>query len=167
MNDKKDKEYLKTNPKLKKRLKKIGFILVIIGGLFTFIGFIDFFVSFGYGNPNLFFFSFLGMPLLFAGGICLRYGYMGEVARYTNSEIVPVKKDTFNYLLRGTREELSNTIKSIKGEGEVCPNCGEVNDKDAKFCKNCGCKLVLTCVSCKTVNDRESKFCKNCGKELR
>lgn len=159
------KEHLKENPKLRNRLRKIGFTLTIVGGLCILIAMIDFF-SFD-GFPTLFWLFFVGMFFLFPGMVCLSYGYMGSISRYQASEMAPVQKDTINYILDGTRSEITKTFKGIKKDGIVCPKCNDLNDKDSKFCKKCGCKLVLTCSNCNADNDGDSRFCKNCGKELR
>lgn len=157
------REHLKENPKLRKRLRVLGVILTAIGGLFMLIAFIDFFAS---DFPTLFWLFFVGMIILFPGSIMLKFGFMSTVARYTASEMAPVKKDTLNYLIGGTREEISKTIKSFKEDVIVCPKCNETLDKDSKFCNHCGYKLTKTCEYCNTDNDSDSKFCKKCGKEL-
>lgn len=71
---------------------------------------------------------------------------MGKVARYTASEIAPVKKDTANYLIDGTKDEISDLFHKIKGQTIVnCPYCGDENDPDAIYCDYCGRKLRVTC----------------------
>lgn len=49
-----------------------------------------------------------------------------------------------------------------------CPNCNSLNKEDAKFCNNCGTKLVRNnfCTNCGTKNDADAKFCNNCGQKL-
>ena len=62
----------------------------------------------------------------------------------------------------------------------ICKNCGYENEKDAKFCENCGSKLeeikpqvkeekltdAKTCPKCGYDNDIDAKFCEACGLKL-
>ena len=48
----------------------------------------------------------------------------------------------------------------------TCTHCQHLNDKDAKFCNQCGTKLAFRCSQCGKVNQPNSKFCKECGKSL-
>jgi len=49
-----------------------------------------------------------------------------------------------------------------------CPKCGADVPADAKFCLNCGAKLVetITCPKCKAEVPKGAKFCPNCGANL-
>jgi class 3 adenylate cyclase/tetratricopeptide (TPR) repeat protein len=47
-----------------------------------------------------------------------------------------------------------------------CPECQFDNREGAKFCKECGVKLELTCTKCGTQLSPSSKFCDECGAEL-
>ena len=46
----------------------------------------------------------------------------------------------------------------------VCPSCGQSVPAGAKFCSNCGAKLV--CPSCGQAIVPGAKFCSNCGHQL-
>ncbi|HEX7736453.1 MAG TPA: adenylate/guanylate cyclase domain-containing protein [Ktedonobacteraceae bacterium] len=46
-----------------------------------------------------------------------------------------------------------------------CPNCQTLNLPTAKFCMECGNRL-LVCPNCQTVNLPEAKFCIECGRAL-
>lgn len=46
-----------------------------------------------------------------------------------------------------------------------CPNCQTVNPPEAKFCLECGNRLVV-CPNCGTVNPATAKFCMECGLAL-
>ena len=48
----------------------------------------------------------------------------------------------------------------------ICPECGFDNIDGAKFCNQCGTKLVLACSQCGHVNPNGSKFCNQCGQNL-
>ncbi len=47
-----------------------------------------------------------------------------------------------------------------------CPNCNNINNKNAKFCNQCGRKLEIACSACGTENPVGSKFCMECGERL-
>jgi class 3 adenylate cyclase/pimeloyl-ACP methyl ester carboxylesterase len=47
-----------------------------------------------------------------------------------------------------------------------CPECGQTNPADARFCNSCGSRLVLTCPACKQPNPPASRFCNACGQKL-
>src|SRR5579872_4139581 len=46
-----------------------------------------------------------------------------------------------------------------------CPNCQTINPPHAKFCLECGNRLVV-CLNCGTVNLPFAKFCIECGTPL-
>jgi predicted ATPase/class 3 adenylate cyclase len=46
-----------------------------------------------------------------------------------------------------------------------CPNCQTINLPQAKFCMECGNRLVV-CPNCQTVNLPQAKFCIECGTAL-
>lgn len=45
----------------------------------------------------------------------------------------------------------------------ICESCGSEVDDGAKFCKNCGSKVI---VEEENANVNETKFCANCGFEM-
>src|SRR5271167_4375539 len=47
----------------------------------------------------------------------------------------------------------------------ICPNCQTTNPPTAKFCLECGKRLVI-CPNCGTVNVPLAKFCIECGTAL-
>jgi ribosomal protein L40E len=115
--------------------------------------------------------GFIGLPLIFIGSALTFSGYMGEVARYQAQEMAPVKKDVFNYMADGTKEGIKTITKSIfeglNGES-LCPQCHTKNDADAKFCDNCGKKIITTkeCPYCNAKNDSDAQYCDNCGERI-
>lgn len=51
----------------------------------------------------------------------------------------------------------------------TCPDCGTENAPGAKFCNNCGKKLIEekpVCPNCGTENNPGAKFCNQCGTKL-
>ena len=165
------KKYIQENEKAKRVLKTIGFIALPLGVILAGSGIFDAFrrsEAFPHhqGGFGFVFRIFLGFALVFVGISCLSYAYMGKVARYAASEIAPVKKDTANYLIDGTKDEISDLFHKIKGQTIVnCPYCGDENDPDAIYCDYCGRKLRVTC-DCGTENQAGSRYCKKCGKTL-
>jgi RNA polymerase subunit RPABC4/transcription elongation factor Spt4 len=163
-------------------LRIAGPILLLIGLLFMFVGFIDFFIAMsGFGHPKLFWCFFVGGPFLFIGTTLSIFGFMGGVARYSAGEMAPVAKDTFNYMAEGTQEGiqtvasaigtgLSEGLKSHSWEepGIRCPKCNAVTEEDNRFCPDCGASMVKTsaCSHCGELNDADARFCDNCGRAL-
>jgi len=147
----------KNASKKKKILKVIGFIFLPLGLLF---------LIFGFSNFELFFLSFLGMPMLFIGSSCLMFAYQGSIARYNASQTAPVLKDTINYLADETKDTIVNVSNEIKNKQVKCHKCNHENDYNANFCDNCGSKLYKICSNCNEKNDADASFCKSCGKEL-
>ncbi|MFR6489555.1 MAG: zinc-ribbon domain-containing protein, partial [Clostridium sp.] len=49
-----------------------------------------------------------------------------------------------------------------------CPNCGELNKEEAKFCCECGASLITKkyCPQCGEEVEADSKFCSTCGQKL-
>jgi len=48
-----------------------------------------------------------------------------------------------------------------------CPQCRFENREGAKFCKECGTKLDLSCSHCGNILSPDSKFCDECGSQLK
>ncbi len=98
-------------------IRRIGIVLLAIGGVLILIGLGSFFAAFGSsGPPRYFWCAFLGMPISFAGVVLTGYGFMGAVARYAAGEAAPVGKDTFNYMAEGTKDGVK-TLASAIGQG--------------------------------------------------
>jgi class 3 adenylate cyclase/tetratricopeptide (TPR) repeat protein len=47
-----------------------------------------------------------------------------------------------------------------------CPKCSTENESGAKFCAQCGAKLLTQCPSCRAENPPDAKFCTQCGTRL-
>jgi hypothetical protein len=50
--------------------------------------------------------------------------------------------------------------------GMQCPQCQHANTAEAKFCDQCGTRLVPRCPSCGCENATEARFCNQCGTRL-
>lgn len=54
----------------------------------------------------------------------------------------------------------------MESNTNVCPSCSTENKQDAKFCNECGTKLILEkirCTSCSAEMPETAKFCNECG----
>ena len=152
--------------KTKKILKIVGISMLVVGAVFTLIGFINFFSTFGsFDSPDLFWCSFVGLPLLGFGGMITLFAFKGEIAKYVKNESVPVANEAAEELKPAIKSVVSAAKEAIAEESLPCPKCGEKNDIDSKFCKNCGTAFSVVCPSCGNSTDA-GKFCNHCGKEL-
>ena len=52
-------------------------------------------------------------------------------------------------------------------KAQVCPQCHAPVQAGAKFCSNCGAKLIQVCPECGKVVAPGSKFCSECGCALK
>src|SRR5438552_4475624 len=103
-------------------LRVAGLIVASVGLIFLIIGMASFFSAFGSGgSPRLFWCGFVGMPLLFVGGVICIFGFMGSVARYTAAEQVPVATDAVNDLAEGTQGAVKTVARAVAEGGEDAP----------------------------------------------
>ena len=133
-------------------LRVAGPAVVLVALIFSIVGVVSFFSSFGsFEPPRYFWCLFVGMPLLVLGAALSQYGYMGAMAGYMSKELTPAGRDTFNNMAAGIQPGLRDVGESIAqgvragmappARQVYCPKCGAANDTDAKFCKNCGAAL--------------------------
>lgn len=161
----------------------LGPIILGLGILMIVISMVEFFSLFGsMREPRFIWMPFLGIPLLFVGGVMTQFGYMGKVARYMAQEMAPVGKDTFNYVADGTKDGVQ-TVAAAVGQGLAtggvalggkpatkvrCHKCNALAEDGAKFCPQCASPLGKTkpCPNCRELNDPDAKFCDNCGQTI-
>lgn len=95
-------------------LRIAGLSVTAVGLIFLIIGLISFFSAFGTGgSPRLFWCCFVGLPLLFFGGVMCMFGFMGAVARYTAAEQVPVATDAISDLADGTQDAVKTVARAV------------------------------------------------------
>ena len=156
----------------RKKFKILALIFFPLGAVLFITGLINFFMSMYSGTmPVLFWCAFLGIIFLGIGGTCARFGFMRQVTTYVASQTAPVAKDTINYMSTNTADSLAHTASTISNainnNNQIkCSNCGALNDKEAKFCKNCGKQLTKICPNCHASNDSNATYCDNCGTRL-
>jgi hypothetical protein len=94
-------------------LRKLGMLIAGVGLIFLIVGMASFFIAFGGGGPpRLFWCCFVGMPLVFVGGVMCMFGFMGAVFRYTAAEQVPVATDAISDLADGTQESVKTMARA-------------------------------------------------------
>lgn len=155
----------------KKKLKTIGFVLLAVGGVFSLIGFINFFSAFfGGGMPTLFWCLFIGLPLFGIGGSITATAHKREISRYMKNESVPVANEASEELSPAIRNIASAIKDGLHGENDnetvVCPACGAKTDKNNKFCGNCGAAIAKVCPACGKSVPSGNAYCGNCGAKL-
>lgn len=167
------KRTLNPDPKVRKKLKTIGFICLFIGAPTLVVSFVDFFVSASMMTmPRLFFLAFIGLPLVGVGIGCLQHGYIGSYTRYVAGEVSPVAVDTANYLYEGTKDNLHDLAATFGNsmQGKVievtCHKCRHVVKSTDQYCDQCGAVLKRICPSCQASNDGDARYCRQCGKEM-
>jgi hypothetical protein len=98
---------------IRKTLRIAGPVIFLTGAICTVIGLISFFASFGsFGMPHYFWLAFIGMPLMFVGGVMCQFGFLGAVVRFIAGESAPVAADTANYLAEETKGAVETVAKA-------------------------------------------------------
>ena len=160
--DKKEK-----HERIKRTLKIVGPIVTVAGLILAVVGFVSFFSSFGDdGMPSLFWCAFVGMPVFVIGLGITFTAFRREIATYHKNESAPVINEFAEDIKPAVQSVASAVRETAAAQDAICPDCGEKNDADAKFCKNCGAALRKVCPDCGEQNDADAKFCKSCGKSL-
>lgn len=154
--------------KNKKKLKIIGFVLLILGLLFAILGFVFFFVAIDSGvfNYGAFIFGVLGMPMIgFGAMLLIGFVYRKNIYNYNIHETSDVTNRHVE-MLKPSLDTIADSFSGNKSSEIICPSCGEKNESDAKFCKKCGVALSKKCPNCGEVVDYDSTFCSHCGHKL-
>ncbi len=100
--------------RLRSFLRLGGLLVTAVGLVFLIIGVASFFSAFsGGGSPRLFWCCFVGMPLVFVGGVMCTFGFMGAVARYAAAEQVPVATDAITDLAEGTQGAVKTVARAV------------------------------------------------------
>lgn len=95
-------------------LRVAGLSVAALGLVFLIVGLVSFFSAFGGGgSPRWFWCCFVGMPLLFVGGVMSLFGFMGAVARYAAAEQVPVATDAISDLAEGTQGAVKTMARAV------------------------------------------------------
>ena len=126
-------------------LRTFGPIIFAVGLLCAIISVVNLMTT--DDEPKLFFLGFIGLPLMFVGGVMSSFGWQSVLLRYQAREVGPVAGQSFNYLAGETRDGIRDIAaavgEGVRGEQHVlCPKCNASNDTDARFCKACGAAMT-------------------------
>lgn len=109
-----DKLQTSQQARVRRTLRGVGLAVLALGGWLTLIGVGSFFASFGsFESPRYFWCAFLGMPLLFVGGVMTMFGFLGAVNRYVAGESAPVAKDVVNYMGENVQPGVKSIAKAV------------------------------------------------------
>ncbi len=123
--------------RVKITLKIVGLSMLSLGLIFSIIGFISFFKAFNeMEQPKLFFFCFIGLPLMGIGGGITMMGFRKEILQYSKNESIDVITETSRSVAKAVNDEINNSNDVVK-----CISCGAENKKGSKFCNECGEKI--------------------------
>lgn len=115
-------------------LRIAGPVIFIAGLLCAIIAGVSFFGSFGsFEMPHYFWLGFVGLPLMFVGGVLCQFGFMGAIFRFVAGESAPVASDTVNYMAGETKRAVETVAKAAaKGvvEGIDAGHAKSVKGKD-------------------------------------
>ena len=128
-----------------------GLCLLIVGA----VSFFQSFASFGVGQssfPRYFWCAFLGLPLMWLGGVLSVPAYMATASRFMAREMIPVQRDAFNTMADGASDGIRTVAQAI-GEGFAA--AGGYGGTMASYCSACGAGLP-----------EHARFCPGCGKAL-
>ncbi|MFG0246225.1 MAG: zinc ribbon domain-containing protein [Phycisphaerales bacterium JB052] len=152
--------------KARDSFRKYGPALLVVGGILTAIGIIDFiaaFISmanqepFSHERPHFpILFIICGIPgaLLTSIGMKLTgIGYLKEATKYVAKESAPAAKIT------------TTAIRSAILDDDIpCPTCSTPIEPDSKFCSNCGASVAaMRCPVCNAMTKADARFCSDCG----
>jgi hypothetical protein len=133
-----------THLKTRSILRTFGPVIFGVGLLCAIISAVNLFTA--DGEPKLFWLGFIGLPLMFVGGVMSMFGWQAALLKYQAREAGPVAGQSFNYLAGETREGIRDVVAAVgeglRGQARIsCPKCDAPNDADAKFCKSCGAQM--------------------------
>ncbi|MCC7087298.1 MAG: hypothetical protein IT427_20030 [Pirellulales bacterium] len=153
-----------SNPKhveLRNTRRLAGPAIAAVGLVFTAIGLINFFSTFGSPEPpRLFWCVFVGGLIFMAGLAISRFAYLGAIARYLSNEVAPVGKDVVNYLAKETKDSVRNVAATV-AEGlrsMELPGGDPAAEQPVE--------VKVRCRQCRALNDEAAKFCNQCGENL-
>ena len=144
--------------------------------------------------PGAFIGFIIGIPMLAFGMQAKIAANAREIAAYGATSVLPVAGEALNYAADEIAPSVGRGIGTLgKGLGDAaggiaggiaegvrkakrdlaCPECGEKNVNDAKFCAKCGYKFAekqekkkTFCPNCGDECEEGQKFCEKCGHKL-
>jgi hypothetical protein len=92
-------------------LRIAGPLILLTGVVCVIIAAVELFHS-GMEPPRHFWLAFVGLPLMFVGGVMCQLGFMGAVARFVAGEAAPVAVDTVKYAAEETKGAVETVAKA-------------------------------------------------------
>lgn len=112
----------------------------------------------------------LGMGVGLGGAVGLGMGTLAKSAMDNAEMVDTIKKASVTCQICGTENPSSAKFCLNCGEKIIeesrCPDCGNAIVCGAKFCLNCGRKLSNKCPNCGKDLGNEAKFCLECGTKI-
>jgi len=137
-----------------------GYLLVLVGGLLTLLGFASFFASFMYGYfPTYFWLVFVG-PLVSSFGRQIVRRAQSRQARGGLRKSIEEEAREAEEAARVKQERAHKRIEMVR-----CHECDAENPSGSSKCSNCNASFYgkKRCPLCYKLNDQGVKFCTNCG----
>ena len=98
---------------IRKFLRIAGPVIFLVGLVCAIIAAASLFASAGsFDGPHYFWLGFVGLPLMFVGGVLSQFGFMGAVARFMAGEVAPVAADSANYVAEETKGAVETVAKA-------------------------------------------------------
>lgn len=163
--------------KNKKRIKKLGVVLLVLGAILSIIGAglliagisksFNMSANFngdthGFGSSTgLIIGGFLliacGSSLLIYGVYATFFAHARDISSYVASSTLPVASDVVNYVATDIAPPIN------KGIGNLAESISSGISRGINKGKTSNARI---CPNCQTQNEVEDKFCKNCGADL-
>ncbi|MFH1285298.1 MAG: zinc ribbon domain-containing protein [Candidatus Micrarchaeota archaeon] len=97
-------------------------------------------------------------------------GVMDTILRRTKDNLTYKAGDVATGAITTGMQKGMNAVKKEKGAAkplENCPKCKAKLEPDAKFCAECGFRIIVKCEKCNIEYPMGTKFCKQCGEALK
>lgn len=147
---------------IKLLLRITGLALLIVGITLSIIGF----ANFGNFENNLFGLTIFGLPCVAFGIGITVFSFNQSIARFVKNEHAPIINEHSEDIAPAIKNYASAAMDGVIDDEAIVCECGSKNDKNAKFCSNCGIALTVVCHNCKKSMGKGSNFCDECGAKL-
>ena len=157
-----DKKQNDKHQRTKFWLRIIALCLLVAGITLTVIGF----SHFGNFDTNLFSLTFVGLPCTMAGFALTVISFSQSLSRFFKNEHAPIVNEYSQDISPAIRNYASALKEGFTNDEEIVCSCGKRNQKDDKFCSECGKALQRVCPACGKIMESDDKFCSDCGQKL-
>ena len=148
-----------THRRIRTGLRIGGPALLLTGVFMAGFGAFTLIVGDPFAHPvRMFVCMFIGMPVIFVGGVASMFGWATAGARYAARETVPLATDA----ARALRPRRAPTFPE-QGPA-TCAVCDAPRLPETGFCSQCGAAFFGTpCRACRHLNGPDANFCAGCG----